>query len=246
MPLVQILDNYDLTEFTAIAAAFGEDRFGYVVTPNVDHLIRYHEDASFRAAYADAAYVLLDSRFLCYLFVLALGMRVRVCTGSDLTAKLFTSVMRPLDRIVLIGGPPRQADELSKKFGLQNFQHFNPPMGFINRPECVEECLQFIESQSPFRFCILAVGAPQQELVAQQLKLRGKTRGLVLCTGASINFITGAERRAPRWIQFAGLEWAFRLGQDPRRLARRYLIRGPRVFALLRKTKVVLRRALVV
>jgi N-acetylglucosaminyldiphosphoundecaprenol N-acetyl-beta-D-mannosaminyltransferase len=244
MPLVQSLDNYDLTEFAEIAAAFGQDRFGYVVTPNVDHLIRYHDDSSFRSAYADATYILLDSRFLSFLFRLSLGIRVRVCTGSDLTAKLFNSVMRPDDRIVLVGGSDLQASYLANQFGLRNLRHFNPPMGFIHKPEAVEECLHFIESQSPFRFCILAVGAPQQELVAQQLKVRGKTRGLVLCTGASINFLTGAERRAPRWIQVSGFEWAFRLGQNPRRLAHRYLVRGPRIFALLRKTKIVLRRAL--
>jgi exopolysaccharide biosynthesis WecB/TagA/CpsF family protein len=246
MVLIQNLDNYDLTEFTEIAAGFGQERFGYVVTPNVDHLIRYHDDSAFRSTYADAAYVLLDSRFLAYILRASTGLSIRVCTGSDLTQQLFESVIRFKDKIVLVGGSTAQADCLKKKYSLNDLRHFNPPMGFINRPECVEECLQFIEAQSPFRFCFLAVGAPQQELLAQMLKLRGKTLGLVLCTGAAINFLTGAERRAPRWIQLAGFEWAYRLIQDPPRLARRYLIRGPRVFSLLRRTRIVLRRVVTV
>ena len=66
MGIVQHLDNVDLTEFTKIAATYGQGGFGYVVTPNVDHVIRYHDEPRFRSAYADAAFVLLDSRFLAY------------------------------------------------------------------------------------------------------------------------------------------------------------------------------------
>jgi N-acetylglucosaminyldiphosphoundecaprenol N-acetyl-beta-D-mannosaminyltransferase len=56
---------------------------------------------------------------------------------------------------------------------------------------------------------------------------------LVLCVGAALNFISGTERRAPRWMQIMALEWFYRLLQSPRRLARRYLIRGPRIFGHL-------------
>ena len=128
---------------------------------------------------------------------------------------------------------PPQAQTLRDKYSLKNLFHHNPPMGFVNDPRAVEECLAFAEAHSPFRFCMLAVGSPQQEILARQLKSRGIARGMALCIGASINFITGVERRAPRWMQSLALEWLYRLMQDPRRLARRYLLRGPRVFALL-------------
>jgi N-acetylglucosaminyldiphosphoundecaprenol N-acetyl-beta-D-mannosaminyltransferase len=115
-------------------------------------------------------------------------------------------------------------------------------MGFIESPQALEECLRFVEDGSPFRFCFLAVGSPQQERVAELLQRRGKARGLALCVGASINFLTGVERRAPRWMQHAGLEWLYRLLRDPRRLASRYLVRGPRIFLHLRRARVVLRK----
>jgi N-acetylglucosaminyldiphosphoundecaprenol N-acetyl-beta-D-mannosaminyltransferase len=54
-----------------------------------------------------------------------------------------------------------------------------------------------------------------------------------LCIGASLEFIAGAHRRAPHWMQRAGLEWLYRLGSDPRRLARRYLINCPPIVGLL-------------
>jgi N-acetylglucosaminyldiphosphoundecaprenol N-acetyl-beta-D-mannosaminyltransferase len=241
MSLPYILDDYDVESFLRVASDFGDDRFGYLVTPNVDHLIRYHDDSAFRALYADADYVLLDSQFLSHIFRITKGIRVPVCTGSDLTAQLFDRVIAPNDPIVLIGCSHEQASLLATRYGLTALSHFNPPMGFIYDPQEVEACVRFVEAHSPFRFCFFAVGAPQQELLAQMLKSRGVVRGLGLCIGASINFLTGTERRAPRGLQRIGMEWLFRLLNNPGRLAKRYLVRGPRVFTLLHLTNVLVR-----
>jgi len=114
-------------------------------------------------------------------------------------------------------------------------------MGFIHDPQAVEDCLSFVEAHSPFRYCLLAVGSPQQEMLAHELQRRGIARGLALCIGASINFLTGSERRAPHWMQRCGLEWLYRLLQNPARLAYRYLVRGPRIFPLLRSAEIAAR-----
>jgi exopolysaccharide biosynthesis WecB/TagA/CpsF family protein len=241
--VVHVIDDFGLPEFTALAAGYGQERFGYVVTPNVDHLIRYYEDPTFRAQYRAADFILMDSRFAARLVRLLKGVRLPVCTGSDLTAQLLGCVIHPTDRIVMIGGSDEQAAQITAKYGLTNLQHHNPPMGFINDPVAVEECLKFVESVSPFRFCFLAVGSPQQEAIAQALRARGTARGLALCIGASLNFITGHEKRAPVWMQRMALEWLYRLLQNPKRLARRYLVRGPRIFAHLSRSRVVLRKA---
>lgn len=237
------LDDHDLGSFLQLAAGFGQDAYGYVVTPNADHLLRLHREPTFRTLYAEAAYVLLDSRFIAHLLRLTRGLRLRTCLGSDLTAALFERVIQPDDHLVLIGGSDEQELRLSARYGLTQLVHFNPPMGFIRTPAAVEACLRFIEAQSPFRYCLLAVGCPQQEMLAQQLKLRGRARGLALCIGASINFLTGEERRAPLWLQYCGMEWLFRLVNSPRRLAKRYLVQGPKLFTVLRRTGIRLRAA---
>lgn len=234
MSIVLELYNQDLQQFVHTAAQFGTNRFGFVVTPNADHLIRYYDDPSFRDKYADAEFVLADSRFLSNILALTKGLRIRVCTGADLTAQLISKVARQDDRLVLVGGTAEQAAILARKFGFTNLQHINPPMGFIRDPAAVKEVVEFIEKHSPFRFCLLAIGCPQQETIAQQLKQRGIARGLALCIGASVDFLTGKEQRAPEIVQKLGLEWAFRLLQSPRRLGKRYLVRGPRVFNILR------------
>jgi exopolysaccharide biosynthesis WecB/TagA/CpsF family protein len=237
------LDSHDVESFTYVAARFGQSRFGYVVTPNVDHVIRLHDSAEFRGLYANASYTLLDSQFLSNFLRLTRRMALPVCPGSDLTANLFANVISPDDPLVLIGGTADQAQRLAGRFGLRNLAHFNPPMGFIRDEAAVQACLRFIEAHSPFRFCLLAVGSPQQEVLAQQLKQRGVARGLALCVGASVNFLIGDESRAPRWMQRCGMEWSYRLAQAPARMARRYLVRGPRIFALLRAITIMLRPA---
>lgn len=236
------IDDYALDEFGAMAAAFGTGSFGYVVTPNVDQIIRYHDDEQFRAIYADATYVLLDSRFLARLLSLFRRQRLRACPGSDLTAYLLRRLAHSEDRLLLVGGSALQVQQLSVLFDLRGLIHIDPPMGFIRDPAEIERCLQQIEAASPFRYCFLALGSPQQEVLAWQLHRRGRARGLALCIGASINFLTGIERRAPRWMRERGIEWLFRLLQNPLRLSHRYLIRGPRIFRLLPRMQIVPRR----
>jgi N-acetylglucosaminyldiphosphoundecaprenol N-acetyl-beta-D-mannosaminyltransferase len=241
LPLSLQFCDCRLPEFIRLAADFGTDSYAFAVTPNVDHLIRYCDDLSFRSLCQSAQFVLLDSRFLALILRLTVGIRVPVCTGSDVTAHLFGEVIRHDDKIVLIGGTDAQATTLSNKYELRGLKHFNPPMDFIHDSAAVETCLRFIENESPFRFCVLAVGCPQQEVLARAMQLRGRARGLALCVGAGVNFLTGAERRAPKWVQKGCIEWAYRLINDPLRLSKRYLVRGPRIFFLLPRLKFGLR-----
>jgi exopolysaccharide biosynthesis WecB/TagA/CpsF family protein len=237
------IDDYDLNEALEIAAGFGTDRYGYVVTPNVDHVIRHYYDYQFRALYAQASYVLLDSRFLAHTVGLVKRQVFRVCLGSDLTTEVLCNVIEPSDSVVLVGGTAEQAQMLRDRFGLRALRHIEPPMNFIRDSAAVESCLQSIEAASPFRFCFLAIGSPQQEIIAQKLKMRDRARGLALCVGAAVNYLTGIERRAPQWMQRLGFEWLFRLVQNPRRLAKRYLVRGPIIFLLLPRIEFRLRQS---
>lgn len=239
--LVHRFDDFQLDEFLDVAAEFGSRRYGFVVTPNVDHLIRCHEDPGFNSCYACADFVLLDSRIAARLLRFFKGLRLAVCPGSDLTAALFAKVIVPADRIVLVGADAQQVQQLVGRYALSDIRHHNPPMGFIKNPRALEDCLKFIEQASPFRFCFIAVGSPQQERVAELLRRRGTARGLALCVGASLNFLTGREQRAPHWMQTLCLEWFYRLVHDPKRLWNRYLVRGPRILTHLRRSTVIVR-----
>lgn len=242
--LLQI-DDYDLKDALKAVARFGSDRYGYVVTPNVDHIIRHYQDLQFRTLYAQADFVLLDSRFFARLVRIVKRQVLRVCLGSDLTAAVFDWALKPSDVVVLVGGTAAQARILRERFALVALHHVEPPMNFIRDPSAVEACLRGIEAVGPFRFCFLAIGSPQQEIIAQKLKERGVARGLALCVGTAVNYLTGVEKRAPQWMQRAGLESLFRLLQNPRRLARRYLVRGPMIFLLVWRIELRVRPAVV-
>lgn len=229
---VLTLDDLDLQAMLARLRQLPAAHCGFVVTPNVDHVIRYVDEPEFRRSYQAADYVVLDSRFLRMLLGWFGGPQPAVCTGSDLTAAVFEQLLQADDPLVVIGGSDAQIAALRQRYGLTQLRHHNPPMGFINDPAAVNHCLEFIEA-APFRFCFLAVGSPRQEQLALQIKQRGKATGAMLCIGASINFLTGGEQRAPQWMQRLNLEWLYRLLQDPARMWRRYLVRGPRIFWML-------------
>lgn len=207
--------------------------FAYVVTPNADHLVRLARRPELAPLYAGAALRLLDSRVVARLAA-PLGLAPPpVVTGSDLTAALFAGgIVAPGEGLTVLGAPAAAVAALRRRFGLAQVAHHDPPMGFDADPAAFEAALAFVEA-NPARFTLLCVGSPRQEAVAAALARRGRARGIGLCVGASLLFLAGLERRAPRLVQRAGLEWAWRLAGDPRRLARRYLVEDPAVLRLL-------------
>ena len=226
-----------------LAARPADAPFSYLVTPNADHLVRLaREPDRYGPLYRDAGWRLLDSRVVARLARI-LGLRAPpVAPGSDLTARLFGEVIAPSDRVALLGGTTATAAAIRTRFGLRNLLHHEPPMGFDADQAAFESALAFLEGARA-RFMFLGVGSPRQEMVARALLHRGRARGTALCIGASLLFLSGEERRAPRSLQRAGLEWAWRLAQDPRRLARRYLVEDPVLLALLWRERRTMRGA---
>lgn len=225
-------------EWMANAAA--GDRFVYVVTPNVDHVVTLHEcgdepwRAAYRAAVAGAGLRLNDSRILARLARLS-GQALPVTPGSDLTRELIVLAAEKGDRgprkWLLVGGTVAEFAWLRASLPASLVAHYLPPMGVRDDPAAQAEiCAQVVREQAD---CVLfAIGAPQSEIVAHAIAKSGQARGVGLCIGASVEFLSGTKARAPRLLQRAGLEWLHRLASEPRRLWRRYLLRGPRVFAI--------------
>jgi N-acetylglucosaminyldiphosphoundecaprenol N-acetyl-beta-D-mannosaminyltransferase len=208
--------------------------FKYVVTPNVHHMVRLLEDpAIMQPLYERAWRVFCDSRVLSRLARFN-GRMLPVITGSDLTAHLIARAAEQRLTIALVGPTAPACAVLADRYpGLEVIFH-TPPMGFIKSGHEVQKCVDFVvRTRAPLVF--LAVGMPQQEILAGRIADHPEARGVGLCIGASVDFLTGKERRAPLWLQRVGLEWLHRLLSDPRRLASRYLIECPRIFLLYLK-----------
>ena len=224
----------------AIAARPESAPFGYVVTPNADHLVRMSRDPGLALVYRDAWLRLLDSRVVAAL-ARGCGMPApRVATGSDLTELLLRQYIHTNEKITIIGLRPQWLPALVARRGLAAPFHYDPPMGFDTDPAAFRNTVAFILAH-PARLVFLAVGSPRQEHLAAAVAATGQATGTGLCIGASLLFVAGAERRAPGWMQRDGLEWAFRLASDPRRLARRYLLDSPRIVPLLLRERAAAR-----
>ena len=229
------LDFADLTVAEAaelVARRPAAAPFGYVTTPNADHLVRLHQRPELRPLYEQAMLRLLDSRVVA-LAAWLFGLPVpRVAPGSDLTALLLARHLTPGERICIVGLSPHWLPALVARCALAPPAHYDPPRGFERDALAMLAAVEFVLAH-PARFVFLAVGSPRQEMLAAAIQASGRATGVGLCIGASLEFIVGARPRAPQWMQHSALEWLHRMCRDPRRLARRYLVDNPSILPML-------------
>ena len=214
-----------------IAARDACSEFAYVVTPNVDHMVRLDRSGpELHRIYSQADLCLCDSQILRRIAGL-MGTQLTLVRGSDLVAALFDDVLQTQDRVCLIGGRQTHQAGLARLYpGIEVVQHI-PPMGMQGNAAARAAAIRFA-AQSGARLILLGIGSPQQELLAAEMSRHPGIKGTALCIGASVDFIIGERRRAPMALRVAGLEWAWRLASEPRRLAHRYLVEGPRIFPM--------------
>jgi N-acetylglucosaminyldiphosphoundecaprenol N-acetyl-beta-D-mannosaminyltransferase len=135
--------------------------------------------------------------------------------------------------IGLYGGTPEMLEDLVKilkaRFpGLKVACHIAPPF----RPLTLEEDKTFTQEieTSGAKILFVGIGCPKQERWMEAHKHR--VTAVMVGVGAAFDFHAGQVRQAPRWMQLAGLEWAFRLLMEPRRLWKRYAKHNPRFVML--------------
>jgi exopolysaccharide biosynthesis WecB/TagA/CpsF family protein len=204
--------------------------FVYVVTPNADHIVRLRRQPDLRPLYDAAWSVLLDSRLMA-LAARALGLACPpVVTGADLTAALLPALAGR--RAAIIGMSRASVCALTARYPQIDWVHHNPPPNLLDDAPAQAAAVAFaLAAQAEIIF--LAVGSPVQEILAAAIARSSGATGLGLCIGSALDFAAGTRPRAPVWMRRAGLEWAFRLAQEPTRLAARYLLRDPQIFAAL-------------
>lgn len=206
--------------------------FASVVTPNADHLVRISRSGDEIAdAYAQAWLCVNDSRIVQFLAVLK-KISLPAVPGSTLLEGLFNAPEFNTNwPILFVGAQPEMIAKVVERYGLTNVSHYDAPMGLLKDKQKFQSTVDAIIA-SPARFTVLAVGSPQQELVAQAVVDTGAARGVAFCTGAAVEFLAFPERRAPQWISKIGMEWLYRLLQEPGRLWRRYLVDCPKILSL--------------
>lgn len=207
--------------------------YAYIVTPNVDHVVflQCEADAKARTAYADAAVKLCDSRVLAGLARLT-GRRLSIYPGSDLTRDLLERPGAGPARIAVLGPSHEALERVQARFPEADIRHLQADRRLdIGSPAWGETVERVAAAE--WDILLVCLSFPKQEVFAHDLMLAGRGQGVAICVGAGIDFLSGVQHRAPVAMQRAGLEWFYRLASDPRRMWRRYLLRGPMILFLL-------------
>ena len=207
-----------------------------VFTLNLDHVVKMRKDAMFRQAYRRAGLITADG-FPIVLACSLQGKRVSRVAGSDLIAPISAEATRSGKSIYLFGSSLEVLVKASRLLhernaGLTIAGVFAPPQGFNPTSADARGCIETI-GNSGADLCFVALGAPKQELFADFGKSLMPHISFV-CIGAGLDFIAGAQVRAPHWMRRWGLEWLWRAASDPQRLLYRYLlcmVALPRVLA---------------
>jgi N-acetylglucosaminyldiphosphoundecaprenol N-acetyl-beta-D-mannosaminyltransferase len=206
---------------------------GAVFTPNVDHVVQAEHDEALASAYTRAALSLADGAPIIWASRLLRTPLPERLAGSDLALPLLALAAQRGWRVSFLGGVPGMADRAAavvrRRFGT-TVTTVECPAVRVDDAAQVARIAASLRSTAP-QLVFVALGAPKQELLID--RMTPLLPGVVcLGLGATLDFIAGAVRRAPRWVRQGGLEWAWRLGQEPSRLWRRYLVEDPR-FALI-------------
>ena len=219
----------------------------HVCTGNLDHLALLREDAEFRMIYSSAALVLADGMPIVWLSRLrpdTANLAERVA-GSDLLMELCRASAWTGLRLFFLGGYPGAAEAakltLEARFpGVQICGTYCPPKEAFETPEEQEKIAQLLREANP-DVLLVGLGAPKQEKWIARHKMQLSVP-VSIGVGGSFEMAAGMVTRAPRLVQRTGMEWAWRLLQDPRRLYARYFGRDlPLLIQLL--TDAVLLRA---
>jgi N-acetylglucosaminyldiphosphoundecaprenol N-acetyl-beta-D-mannosaminyltransferase len=201
----------------------------YVCIANVHVVMEAHDSPSFQSQVNAADLVTPDGMPLVWaLRKKGFTNQTRVY-GPDLMMSVLGAAEKASIAVGLLGGKPAVLNDLvtrlKAKFpALQIAFAVSPPFRALDPNEDAQIVSSF--NQSGARILFVGLGCPRQEM--WMAEHAGKVRAVMLGVGAAFDFHAGKVRQAPSWMQNVGLEWAFRLSQEPRRLWRRYLYHNPR------------------
>jgi exopolysaccharide biosynthesis WecB/TagA/CpsF family protein len=237
---VDLLQRGDLLQ--AVEDAFdGRRRPLLLASANLDHVYRFDGAAElFDPTPQTQWLVLLDGMPLVWTARRRTGHAWEHLAGSDLLPDLLRSREAAGRRVAFVGG----TDELARLLpaalqarwpALAVAGHWTPPREVVEDDEASADLARSIGATEP-DLLVVGLGKPRQE---RWMDRHAQTTGAAVTAafGASTEFIAGVQDRAPRVLSRVGMEWAYRLYKEPRRLARRYLLEGPVALAKVLATR---------
>jgi N-acetylglucosaminyldiphosphoundecaprenol N-acetyl-beta-D-mannosaminyltransferase len=201
----------------------------WTVTANLDHLRRYHSDPLSMGLIDEADLVVADGMPLIWASRMAGKPLPERVAGSRMVWSICEAASARRQSIFLLGGNPTVAERARVIFedrypDLDIVGTYCPPVGFQDDEAELCRIRDGITAVDP-AIVFVALGFPKQDLLIREL--RGVLpRTSFLGVGISLSYVTGDLYSPPAWMCDLGLEWAYRMSQDPARLVQRYLVDG--------------------
>lgn len=210
---------------------------GAVFTPNVDHVMLAEKNDLLRAAYSRANLSLADGVPIVWASrLIRPGLPAKV-SGSDLLVPLMQLAGERAWRVYILGGATGVAAEAARMFteryGVTIVGVDDAEIGLSATPAERDVVARIIAANPSL--LVVALGSPKQELFIDRVRAElGSTVSIGL--GASLDFATGRVRRAPAWVSGMGMEWLYRVSQEPGRLWKRYFVQDTQFILVLLRT----------
>lgn len=233
------IDNLTMDEtLDAIDSLIKEDNCSYVVTPNVDHIVQLEKDEELKRVYENASLILTDGKPLIWISNWYKTPIKEKISGSDLFPRVCELAAKKGYTMYLLGAAEGVADKAAKNLmdkykGLNIVGTYSPPFGFEKDKVELKKIERQIQEVHP-DILIVGLGCPKQEKYMYH-HCKELDVPISFGLGASIDFEVGNIKRAPRWMSEHGLEWLYRITQDPKRLAKRYLVDDMKIISIARK-----------
>jgi exopolysaccharide biosynthesis WecB/TagA/CpsF family protein len=242
---VDLIGRHDM--LNAVAAALdGRRRPLRLASANLDHIYRFDGEPGLFTSDADGQWlVLLDGKPLVRVTQRRTGRRWDHLAGSDLLPELLALCEERGARVGFLGGSDhvraRLADAVAAQWPrLAVAGHWTPPREVLLDPDA-SHALAVEIGAAGVDFLVVGLGKPRQEHFIQRHHAATGAK-VAAAFGASAEFVAGVQERAPRLLTQLGLEWAYRLYKEPRRLAKRYLAEGPVALAKVIASRSPMRR----
>lgn len=233
------IDNLTMAEtLHEIDKLIQKKNCSYVVTPNVDHIVRLEKDEELQKVYKNASLILTDGKPLIWISKWYKTPIKEKISGSDLFPRVCQLAANKNYTMYLLGAAEDVADtaarNLMKKYpGLNIVGTYSPPFGFEKNEQEMNKIKTQIQDVHP-DILIVGLGCPKQE---KFMYYHCKELGVPISfgLGASIDFEAGNIKRAPKWMSNHGLEWLYRFSKEPKRLFKRYFVDDLKIIQVARK-----------
>lgn len=245
MARIKLLNTYidNLTMQEAVDATeklICKTETAYVVTPNLDHIVTLEKDSEFAEIYSNADLILADGKPLIWISKLLKTPIKEKISGSDFFPQMCKMCADKRYSIFILGAAEgiaaKAAKNLCQKYkGLKVVGTYSPPFGFEKNENELRIITEMIHKAKPDILAV-SLGSPKGEKYIYR-NLKENRVPLSISIGATIDFEAGNVKRAPKWMAEHGLEWLYRITQDPKRLAKRYWNDAVKIVPIIRKYK---------